>query len=281
MKKFTIILLLFLTTFGLFSVDDKPTLAILKINAMDVDFTIADRVEQVLFAYLSLKEVCNIVEVEKSRLIAEDMHLLRENDVTREKIINAGRLLGATVVLTGTVSFISGYYTIDIAGMDITTGTTKITRSVSFKTEDDLLKTVEALAQFIIDHCMTGTDLDNSLMSKSKLSMINIGGIVFEGAGASLLIAGSALLIYDLTYYNSEIERLLNVDEPTKENYALYRKTYDTNIGLFTSGITMMIFGVGLMAGGIPMILYKDRDKEVRFNIEPSTDVALYFSYKF
>jgi len=124
--------------------------------------------------------------------------------------------------------------------------------------------------------------------SKVKLAPMNIAGIVLAPTGATIAVAGTALLVYDLIGYSQEV-KLKETNKDAGGTFEQYKTAYDTYIGLFYSGVTMIAIGGTLAIVSIPLIAINPiklknkirKNKEISFNMSFHRNMNIWMSFKF
>lgn len=119
---------------------------------------------------------------------------------------------------------------------------------------------------------MLGKDPEKRLILRPP----NVAGIIVVSTGALFTITGSAIFIYDNAVYYPSIKDI----SPDNTPYDEYVKSKQTDIALFSSGLTVLSIGVCMISASIPLMLYKKKKTDVTFNIESGKEITLSLKVK-
>jgi hypothetical protein len=115
---------------------------------------------------------------------------------------------------------------------------------------------------------------------EKNLKPRSIAGICLVSSGTSFIIAGSGLLFYDFFGY-MPIYKNLKDNATSGSQYEDYVNSYNTFIGLMGAGIGIITLGITLDGIGIPLIVYKEKKRELSMIIEPKINFTVGMRYRF
>ncbi len=111
------------------------------------------------------------------------------------------------------------------------------------------------------------------------LTTPNKVGIGLMTAGGIFTLSGAGLLIFDLVYYFPFLEETTVKAQETKD-YRLYDTTYNNNLTLFISSLSILGLGVVFIVVSIPLLAHtKSVKSAMLLNIDIKKDLSLYLSF--
>ncbi len=100
-----------------------------------------------------------------------------------------------------------------------------------------------------------------------RLTKMNTSGLALTVAGGVLIASGIVLIVYDLGFYMDKVKEYHEYGITDSSLYDEYLTVYKTHIALFSAGLTSLILGVVTTAAGIPLLIYKDKNKKVSLDL--------------
>jgi len=100
-----------------------------------------------------------------------------------------------------------------------------------------------------------------------RLTKMNTAGLALTVTGGVLIASGIVLIVYDLGFYMDKVKEYHEYGITDSSQYDEYLTVYKTHIALFSAGLTSLILGVVTAAAGIPLLIYKDKNKKVSLDL--------------
>ncbi|HNZ25821.1 MAG TPA: CsgG/HfaB family protein [Spirochaetota bacterium] len=272
MKKNVIIPFFLLFFINVLFSQDKIKVAILNFVPKGVDATLTEAiVENLTTALIDTKKYEVIERNQIDKLMAE-LKLQNSDDFNENLREELGNLYGVKLVILGSVTKIGNNITINIRGVEVSTGSAQFAKNITTKNEDDIPELINVLIGEL-----TETKVKKIENKKSnRLNNVNIAGISLITVGSVSLLSGLTVLIIDLAYLGPKQDAII----ANKEPYENWQKAHNDFIGGLVGGIVPMSIGAILIIPGIAMSVYKD--KSISFDIETGMDsMAISFCYKF
>jgi len=121
----------------------------------------------------------------------------------------------------------------------------------------------------------------NNEKKQKTLPAYKKAGIICTSAGGTFFLAGLSIFIYDMTGYSSILREKKALNSEGKIDYSEVYKSYEIFVSLFVIGITLSSLGLTALAAGIPLIVYKSKNKIVSLNFYCSKNFDLYIKFLF
>ena len=265
---FLFLLIFIAASFG----QEKIKVAILNFVPKGVDGTLTEAIVENLTTALIETKKYEIIERNQIDKLMTELKLQNSDDFNDNLREELGNLYGVKLVILGSVTKIGSNITINIRGVEVSTGSAQFAKNITTKNEDDIPDLINILISEL-----TETKIKKIENTKtSKLSNINIAGISLVTIGSISLVSGVSVLIVDLAYLGPKQDIII----ANKEPYENWQKAHNDFIGGLVGGIVPMSVGALLIIPGIAMSAYKD--KKLSFDFETGRDnMTISFCYKF
>lgn len=147
MKRVTIVLLLFFSLCSLLSADNgRLTIAILDFSAIGVESTTARAVNENLITQVIKLQKFNVVERSQLKKVLGELNLANTEDFSDENAQEIGVLVGANIVVVGSVTQLGQLITINVRGIEVSSGIAMFAEDKSTRNINQLYKMVNDLA---------------------------------------------------------------------------------------------------------------------------------------
>lgn len=251
---------------------EKVKIAILNFVPKGVDTTLTEAIVENLTTALIDTKKYQIIERNQIDKLMTELKLQNSDDFNDNLREELGNLYGVKLVILGSVTRIGNNITINIRGVEVSTGSAQFAKNITTKNEDDIPELINVLIGEL-----TETKVKKIEYTKSnKINNVNIAGISLVTIGSVSLLSGLTVLIIDLAYLGPKQDTII----ANKEPYENWQKAHNDFIGGLVGGIVPMSIGAILMIPGIAMSVYKD--KKMSFDIETDrNNMAISFCYKF
>ncbi len=104
------------------------------------------------------------------------------------------------------------------------------------------------------------------------LSNYQIAGISMLAGSGLFLCTSVALIAVDFVYYFPELQRLVDIEAKTPDNYNSYLSVYNYFYGILSGAIVSTVFTIGMLVSGVALMVYKPPLK--RFALEFSGGIC-------
>lgn len=146
MKRVTFIVLLFFSYCSLLSANGRLTIAILDFNAIGVDSTTARAVNENLITQVIKLQKFNVVERAQLKKVLGELNIANTEDFSDETAQEIGLLVGANIVVVGSVTQLGQLITINVRGIEVKSGIAMFAENKSTRNVNQLYKIVNDLA---------------------------------------------------------------------------------------------------------------------------------------
>lgn len=127
----------------------------------------------------------------------------------------------------------------------------------------------------------TQVKLELPQISLSALTPLNKAGLITAASGAAVGIAGVSILLTDTLYYMDIVRQKRRDYRDFAIPYSEYETAYDTNIALFSAGLTMTLVGVAGISVGLPLFFIKDSTQApLTLDVEINDSIRFALNYK-
>lgn len=146
MKRVTFIVLLFFCYCSLLSANGRLTIAILDFTAIGVDSTTARAVNENLITQVIKLQKFNVVERSQLKKVLGELNIANTEDFSDETAQEIGLLVGANIVVVGSVTQLGQLITINVRGIEVKSGIAMFAENKSTRNINQLYKIVNDLA---------------------------------------------------------------------------------------------------------------------------------------
>ena len=307
MSKSLFIVIALSCVINLFGIETDRSKELIKRTVLILPFSNQNNVDKYEYLSGTLMDAlkANLFSLEQFDFINEDLvrDKINKSGLSNKEVIELKNVRDLALQLKADVAVIGKYIIIDdnimiqINAVDIFTSDTVASTSVNGKVGIDIFRIIDQVTGDItekmklklkkvdksyFDEMSKLIQKEYRLRKMEQFPVTRRVGIGLTAGGSALILVGLPVMIYDLGVY-------YNVVKYYKEEYEkgnLDDNAYKTSLNIFTGllvlGITTLSIGVIIDAVGIPLIIYKKKDKKVSLNLGLyGNNVVLFFVYKF
>jgi TolB-like protein len=305
LNKLIFILLILLFSFSISGAEINKKEEVVKRTIMILPFVNTNNVAQYGYISDALRDALRskLIEVENFQLsnfslIDDKIKELnfQKNDLVEEK---NGRSIAlrvkADVIIVGKYIIIDEKIMIQMNAFDIFSTEIIASTSVSGELGLDVFRIIDESVLDMVKKLKTKlkevkktyfTEMTNLLIKermlkfKENFTPVNKAGLGLTAGGGALFAGGLGIFIFDLSYYYSKVKDNLYNNPRTDAGYDEYVKVYQIYSALMISGLVTLGVGTSLVATGIPLLVYKKKNKKVSFNINKNKSLSVEVSFE-
>ena len=287
-KYFLVIMLIILLTSTLVSKQKRVKVAIFNFKGINVEEYIPSAVIEILSTAFIDSGAFEVIERNQLEKVMEELSLQTSDDFNEDMANDLGNLLGAEIIIIGSVTKLGNRITVNIRGIDAGTGSAKFAKKITTDTLDDLPDMIDDLVDMLVDKEPSDEARSDRRISKKKhskqskkrkLNIINKAGIGVLAGGGAVAIGGLAVFLVNEFTIGSDVDYELELATAGNGSYEDYETAYNTYVALFATGMACIGLGSCIMIASIPMIVNKK--KNVSFNLEMTNKLSFVWKYKF
>jgi len=217
------------------------------------------------------------------------------NILKPSKTIDIARKLSSDVVLSGKYIIIDDKIMIQVQAVDVFTGDIVIIENSTSQLGINLLILIDELSKNLTKKLVEKLPMVKktyfkemsqvikdrwALNSQINMTTLNKTGLGLICGGSALFLIGLPFLFYDIVYYSNTLINNKIHYEKTNEGFDEFNNSYKIFVGIFAAGIA--VSSLGLIAGitGVPLLIYKDKNKKLTINFNCSDNIKLFISFK-
>lgn len=268
--------------------EDVIKVAILDFKGVNVEEYVPTAVVEILATSLIDSGAYEVIERAQLTKVLSEQNLQNSEEFDENIATDIGNLLGVEIVIIGSVTQLGSSITVNLRGIEVETGSARFAKKINATSLDELPTKIDQLVLLLTkdgdkEEVVVEEEKKEEREVKPKqtvqLSGINIGGIAMVATGSAVLIGGIAMLAVDLGVIGPNLDHI----DANPADYTFKERTdaYNLNIGLLAGGIAASVVGLGMVAGGIPMILNKGKSGQLGLLLETGPVTTVGFSYKF
>ncbi len=290
MKRFFLAILIITLFTSSFFGKDIVKIAILDFKGINVEEYVPIAVVEILSTSFIDSKAFEVIERNQLQKVMGELSLQTSDDFDETIAQDIGDLLGAEIIIIGSVTKLGSRITVNIRGIQVGTGKAQFAKKINTNSLDELPDLIDDLVNMItgkktseeirVEKDKKGRDFkkyDKEL--KTKLSTLNKAGIGMAAAGGTIVVAGIAIFLTNELYIGPKVDEELDKAFTGDGIFQDYQSAYSTYLALFITGITSMGIGGCIAIASIPMIVNKK--KNVSFNLEAGNNLSFVCAYKF
>lgn len=281
MKRTLLFVLIIVSALGTFA-HARTKIAILSFKGINVEDYVPSAVVEILSTSFIDSGEFEVIERSQLNSVMSELSLQYSDDFSEEDAQDIGNMLGAEIVIIGSVTKLGDRITVNIRGIAVATGTAKFAKKINADSMSELPDNIDNLVAML-----TGGEVRETKRTKKKtivkrttttgqkreLNGVNKAGIGMLAGGGAVLVGGIVMTVVDIAVL------IPNVRKEKPVSYDAWQKAYTTHLAVFGAGVACAGLGAVMMIAGIPMLVYKG--KKMAFNIQGGSDLRFVWTYSF
>lgn len=142
-RTFTLLLILLAVT----AVSARPSIAVADLEAIGCEESIGQAVAEIMLTEVARGDEFTVIERAQLQSLLAEQSLGASGLVTSDTAVGIGALLGADVIVVGSVSKLGDTYTLSARAVSVATGEVLASKTDSCRKEDGLVKIATAMAE--------------------------------------------------------------------------------------------------------------------------------------